>query len=124
MDRHEMEEKIRSAVAQATPDQLEDILAACEGDVGAPMPLPKATRRRPDGSGRCGAGGSGAWPIPHGRTDRLLSGPGSGPCPAHAFGHCRHAPPHSDTQDHPAGRDRPRRHNTGGQHTQRHPYPH
>ncbi len=47
MDRHEMEEKIRSAVAQATPDQLEDILAACEGDVGAPMPLPKATRRRP-----------------------------------------------------------------------------
>lgn len=47
MERHEIEEKIRTAVTQATPDQLEDILSACEGDTAAPIRLPKPTRRRP-----------------------------------------------------------------------------
>jgi len=47
MDRNEMEQKIRTAVEQTAPNQLEDILSRCEGDTEAPIRLPRSTRRRP-----------------------------------------------------------------------------
>lgn len=48
MDRNEMEEKIRTAMKQTAPNQLEDILSRCEGDTEAPIRLPKSPpRRRP-----------------------------------------------------------------------------
>lgn len=47
MEHREIEEKIRTAVKQTAPNQLEDILSRCEGDTEAPVRLPKSTRRRP-----------------------------------------------------------------------------
>lgn len=47
MEHREIEEKIRTAVEQTAPNQLEDILSRCEGDTEAPIRLPRSTRRRP-----------------------------------------------------------------------------
>ena len=47
MEHREIEEKIRTAVKQTAPNQLEDILSRCEGDTEAPIRLPRSTRRRP-----------------------------------------------------------------------------
>lgn len=47
MEHREIEEKIRTAVEQTAPNQLEDILSRCESDTEAPIRLPRSTHRRP-----------------------------------------------------------------------------